>query len=102
MNTIIYARVSTENQDNTRQVTELKDTASKEGFKIKKVFEDKITGATTAKSRTEFKMMLDYIHTNNINQIFCWELSRLGRSMVDIYNNIQNLYQQNLPYLLYK
>lgn len=89
MKAVIYARVSTEQQDTERQQIELTKLANKEGYTEIKFFEDKITGASDAKSRTGFEDMLAYIEANDINQIYCWELSRLGRSMWNVYQIIQ-------------
>mgnify|MGYP004700964807 CR=1 FL=1 len=92
MKAVIYARVSTLEQDTERQLKELSALAKKDGYTIAhKPFEDKITGASKAKDRKGFDEMLQFIAANNITQIYCWELSRLGRSMIDIYQNIQEL-----------
>lgn len=102
MKAVIYARVSTEQQDTERQVKELQKVAESEGYTVAKFFEDKVSGATKAKNRKQFDLMLSYIEENNINQIYCWELSRLGRSMIDNYTIIQELRAKGINIFIYK
>jgi site-specific DNA recombinase len=88
MKAVIYARVSTDDQDTERQVYELMEFAKKEGYDDVRFFGENITGKKDAKTRKEFDAMLDYIKENNINQIYSWELSRLGRTVRDISANV--------------
>lgn len=102
MKAVIYARVSTEQQDTERQVKELQKVAESEGYTDVKFFEDKVSGATKAKTRKQFDAMLSYIEENNINQIYCWELSRLGRSMIDNYTIIQELRNKGINIFIFQ
>ena len=86
---VIYGRVSTQDQDTDRQIYELEEYANKEGFTIVKSFVEKITGKKDARERQEFESMLAYIKENSISQIYSWELSRVGRSTIDINQNIK-------------
>ena len=45
MKVVILSRVSTQSQDNFRQISELTDFSNKMGWEILKVFEEKISGA---------------------------------------------------------
>lgn len=96
MEAVIYARVSTEEQDTERQIEDLTKIANDDGYTIVKFFNDKITGASKAGNRRGFEEMLVFIKANNINQIYCWELSRLGRSLLNNLNIIQELRDQQI------
>lgn len=91
MKAIIYSRVSTLDQDNERQINELKEYAKYKKYTLVRVFQEKITGASKAFERTEFKNLLDLIGKEKIDVVLVWELSRLGRSMMDVLNTIENL-----------
>ncbi|MCW0484676.1 recombinase family protein [Gaoshiqia sediminis] len=96
MKAVIYARVSTEEQDTARQHAELLELAKKEGYTVESSFEDKITGASKAETRKGFEKMLKFITAENIKQVYCWELSRLGRSMINIYQVIREFRESNI------
>lgn len=93
---VIYARVSTEEQDTDRQLYEVTQFALSQGYTIAEPFVEKITGKADAKSRKAFSAMLTYINDNNITQIYSWELSRIGRTMIDIYKNLQELRERGI------
>lgn len=93
---VIYARVSTEEQNTDRQLFEVTEFAKSQGYSIVESFVEKITGKADAKSRKAFSAMLTYIKDNNINQIYSWELSRIGRTMIDIYKNLEELKANNI------
>ncbi len=91
MKAIIYSRVSTEEQDNARQIEELKEYGKYRKFNILKIFQEKVTGASKAADRLEFKKLLAFIDRERIDHLLVWELSRLGRSMMDVLNTIEEL-----------
>lgn len=95
---IIYARVSTiDKQDTARQVHDLKEYAAYRKFNVAKVFEEKVSGGVEAKERPEFKKLLDYVDKNNdISEILVYEVSRLGRSMLDVVNTIEHFCKKGI------
>ena len=44
MEAIIWSRVSSQSQDNQRQVSNLKQVAIEKNWKVKRVFEEKVSG----------------------------------------------------------
>lgn len=88
---IIYSRVSTEKQDYKRQVNQLKQVAQKEGYEVVRVFSEKISGTKKMAGRKEAKELFDFVQTEKIDLIFVSEISRLGRSAIDVQNNIDKL-----------
>jgi DNA invertase Pin-like site-specific DNA recombinase len=94
INAVIYSRVSSESerQDTERQTTELKQYASRMGYNIVEVYEEKISGFKKNEQRPVFTKMLEDINTNQIDKILVWELSRIGRSVLNSLQNIQILH----------
>lgn len=91
MRVIIQSRVSTIVQENKRQIDELMDYASKKGWEVVKVFEETISGAKKNDERPVLNEMIDYIKTNKIDKVLCWELSRIGRNSLEVLKTIQLL-----------
>lgn len=89
---VIFTRVSTRIQDNSRQVNDLTEIARLKGWSVAKVFCEQISGATANRNRQELASMLGFITANNINKVMVTELSRLGRDtfqvleVIDIFN----------------
>jgi len=95
---VIYSRVSSdsERQDTERQTTELKDYAHRMGYKIVDVYEEKVSGFKKNEQRPIFSKMLEDIQTNNIDKVLVWELSRIGRSVLQSLQNIQILHDMKV------
>ena len=94
INAVIYSRVSSESerQDTKRQTTELKQYAIRMGYNIVEVYEEKVSGFKKNEQRPVFTKMLEDINTNQIDKILVWELSRIGRSVLNSLQNIQILH----------
>lgn len=88
---VIYARVSSNTQDNKRQIQELKQHCTLHGLELVKVFEEKISGAKKTKDRPVFSQMLGFALENGIHSVLCWELSRIGRNVVEVLTAINTL-----------
>ena len=71
INAVIYSRVSSESerQDTQRQTTELKQYASRMGYNIVEVYEEKVSGFKKNEQRPVFTKMLEDINTNQIDKI---------------------------------
>ena len=66
MKVVIFSRVSTQIQDYTRQTDELLEYASKMGYSVERIFEEKISGAKKNEERKELMAMMDYIKKHKI------------------------------------
>lgn len=88
---VIYARVSTQGQDNERQLIELRDYARKMNYEIIKEFSEKISGAKHIAEREALTQLLDYVQTHNIDKVLVYECSRLSRRAVDFLAIIEML-----------
>ena len=83
-----YARVSTEEQNEARQLH------SFEGYtaKIKKVFIDKMSGKNT--NRPQLQAMLDYVREGDV--VVVSDFSRLARSTRDMLQIVQELTEKGV------
>ena len=96
MEAIIYSRVSSESQDNERQIINLKQVADQKGWHVKRTFQEKISGTIKSGSRNEFKSLLEYIERSPIQVIMTSEISRIGRRVVDVLNFVEQLHEKGI------
>jgi DNA invertase Pin-like site-specific DNA recombinase len=90
---VIYSRVSSEGnrQDTERQTNELKEYANKMGYELVEIYEEKVSGYKKNEDRPIFSRMLEEIEKGTIDKVLVWELSRIGRSVIQSLQNIQLL-----------
>lgn len=90
---VIFSRVSSEGnrQDTERQTTELIEYANKMGYELVGVYEEKVSGFKNNNQRPIFSKMLDELDSQKIDKVLVWELSRIGRSVIQSLQNIQLL-----------
>ncbi|MBZ0184819.1 MAG: recombinase family protein [Candidatus Obscuribacterales bacterium] len=85
----IYCRVSTDDQDCDRQVRDLTEHAGKLGYTIYEVFKETASGAKN--DRAIRKQVLTLAQARKIDGILVTEMSRWGRSTVDLITTLQEL-----------
>lgn len=83
MRVVIYARVSTAGQDYERQLSELREYASRMGYEVVKEFSEKISGAKKIVEREALADLLKYVEENKVDKVLIYECSRLSRRAVD-------------------
>jgi len=91
MKVVIYSRVSTNSQDFKRQTEELMEFSKKNNYEVVDVFEEKISGGKTNEERPQLMEMINFVKTNKIDKVLCWELSRIGRNTIEVLKTIQLL-----------
>ena len=91
MKVVILSRVSTNTQDNQRQINELTEFSKNRNWELVKVFQEKISGNTKNEERPVLMEMISFIQRNEIDKVLCWELSRLGRNIVEVLQTIEIL-----------
>jgi DNA invertase Pin-like site-specific DNA recombinase len=91
MKVVIYSRVSTNSQDYKRQTEELLEYSKKFNYEVVGIFEEKISGGKKNEDRPELMRMIEFIKTNKIDKVLCWELSRIGRNTIEVLKTIQLL-----------
>ena len=90
MKAIIYARVSstTDRQSTERQIKNLEEYASNNGYHVQKVFSEHISGATKNAERQALNECIDYAILNK-TEILISELSRMGRAIWEVLETIK-------------
>ena len=91
---VIYARVSSESdrQDTTRQITDLQGYASRENIIVKKVFTEHISGVKKIEERAVLSECLDYCCSQGVEILLLSEISRLGRSTLQVLRSLERLH----------
>lgn len=91
MNAVIYARVSStgDRQSTERQVVDLTEYAGKNGMAVIRTFEEHISGVRKNKDRLVLNECLTYAVNNGVDIILISELSRLGRNVDEVLENIR-------------
>lgn len=87
MKAVIFARVSTEAQELESQVEQLKEFASREGYTEENqilISNKESAICNTAEEREGFQELVKLIEEGSINCIYAWEVSRIGRQMIDV------------------
>ena len=85
----IYSRVSTNDQDYTRQTTELTNYINQMNYKLVGTFEEKISGFKKNEDRAQLTKLLNELEKLKIEKVLVWELSRLGRNVVEVLQTIE-------------
>ncbi|WP_370793515.1 recombinase family protein [Bacteroides stercorirosoris] len=92
---VIYARVSSVNdrQDTTRQIEDLKRYANSQDIEVVSIFEEHISGAKKNEERQVLTDCIQYCISNSVNYLLLSELSRLGRSTLQVLRSLDILHE---------
>lgn len=95
---VIYARVSSESdrQDTSRQIEDLKRYASQQNMEIVNIYEEHISGAKKNEERVVLTECLEYCRNNSVEYLLLSELSRLGRSTLQVLKSLEILHEANV------
>lgn len=91
MKAIIYSRVSSlgDRQNTASQISELSEVAKQKGWEVVKTFSERISGAVKNEKRNVLNDCFEYAKNNNIDIILFSEMSRLGRSILQVQASIK-------------
>ena len=92
IDTILYIRVSSEDQNPERQIEALKSWATETGSGATKTIIEKVSGSVPAKER-EFAQVFEI---EGIKRVVVQDLDRLGRDTLDILQTIKELTEKNI------
>ena len=83
---VIYARVSSSNdrQNTQRQIEDLTQFASRNDYQLMGTYEEHISGATKNENRMVLMECINYCIEHQVNYLLLSELSRLGRSTLQV------------------
>jgi DNA invertase Pin-like site-specific DNA recombinase len=90
---LAYVRVSSEGQNTSRQDQQIEE------LHVDKVFSEKVSGKNI-QDRPQFQMMLEYAREDDI--IYCADLSRWGRSLIDIKTTVTALTSKGVTVVFLK
>jgi DNA invertase Pin-like site-specific DNA recombinase len=90
---LAYVRVSSEGQNTSRQDQQIDE------LNVDKVFSEKISGKNI-QDRPQFQLMLDYAREEDI--IYCADLSRWGRSLMDVKTTVTALTSKGVTVVFLK
>ena len=92
---VIYARVSSvsDRQDTSRQIEDLRKYANSQEIEVVATFEEHISGAKKNEERQVLTECLEYCTTNSVHYLLLSELSRLGRSTLQVLRSLERLHE---------
>ena len=92
---VIYARVSSvsDRQDTSRQIEDLRKYANLRDIEVVATFEEHISGAKKNEVRQVLTECLEYCTTNSVHYLLLSELSRLGRSTLQVLRSLEVLHE---------
>lgn len=92
---VIYARVSSTNdrQDTSRQIEDLKRFANSQDIEVISIFEEHISGAKKLEERQILTTCLEYCRKKSVDYLLLSELSRLGRSTLQVLRSLDILHE---------
>ena len=95
---VIYARVSSESdrQDTSRQIEDLKRYANQQNMEIVNIYEEHISGAKKNEERVVLTECLEHCRNNSVEYLLLSELSRLGRSTLQVLKSLEILHESNV------
>ena len=93
VNAVIYSRVSSvgSRQDTERQTKELTEYATRMGYNLVGTYEEKISGFKKNEDRPVLSQMLKDIDRGKIDKVLTWELSRIGRNVIQGLSFVEEL-----------
>ena len=90
---VIYARVSStgDRQSTERQIEDLTRYAEGKGYEVVKIFREHVSGAKSNQERGVLSECLEFCKTERPGTLMVTELSRLGRSTVEVLKAVEDL-----------
>lgn len=87
---VIFCRVSSisDRQSNERQISDLKSLAESRKLKVLRVYQEKISGATKNENRPVLAECLEFCFENQADVLLVSEISRLSRSVDELFKTI--------------
>jgi len=78
---VVYARVSTIQQDTEAQIAECQAYAQRCGYEVAGIYQDKISGVTGKEDRPELSRLLQDAFARKFDAVVVYSIDRLGRSL---------------------
>lgn len=100
---ILFARVSTSQQDNNRQINELKPLAKSDGYKESEIAQIKYTESAiknSVQNRKSISELKELIETQSIEAVYVTEISRLARRDDVMYSVLSILEEKKIALVI--
>ena len=98
---VLYLRVSTVEQTTANQERELREVAARAGWNVTKVYRDHgISGAKGRDERPAFDALHKAAARREFDIVMAWSVDRLGRSLKDLVNFLDELRALNVDLFL--
>ena len=95
--TAIYMRVSTSLQTTDNQLVALQDYATRMNYEITSIYKDEgISGIKNKSQRPALNEMMKDVVKGKFSQILIYDISRLGRSLKDLVNILNDFNQSKV------
>jgi DNA invertase Pin-like site-specific DNA recombinase len=99
----LYARVSTDRQTTDNQIRELRQAAERLGWQVDQEFTDRgISGAKGRMNRPQLDALLKGVARKEFDVVAAWSVDRLGRSLIDLVNLLQELHATGVDLYLHQ
>lgn len=93
----IYARVSSEEQNEDQQIADLKRAAELRGFDVVSVVQERIT--TRKKERPGFEKVLALARSRKIDVVMVWKYDRLARSTSELIRSAEEFRSLGIDFI---
>jgi DNA invertase Pin-like site-specific DNA recombinase len=98
---VLYLRVSTLDQTTANQERELHEVAARAGWEVMKVYRDNgSSGAKGRDNRSAFDALHKAAARREFDIVMAWSVDRLGRSLKDLVNFLEELRSLNVDLFL--
>ena len=89
-NAVIFCRVSSigDRQSNERQISDLQMLAKSKNLRVVNMYQEKISGATKNVNRPVLTECLEFCFSNQVDVLLVSEISRLSRSVDELFKTI--------------
>jgi len=99
----LYARVSSDKQSTENQLQELRAASERLGWAVVDEFVDRgISGAKGRKDRPRLDALLKGVARKEFDVVAAWSVDRLGRSLIDLINMLQELHSTGVDLYLHQ
>lgn len=99
----IYSRVSTDHQEISNQLIELRETASRLNYQISKEYlDDGISGMKTQEERPGLDQLLKDANLGKFDMLMIFDVTRLGRNLQNCIEILNHLNSLNIEILIHK
>ena len=93
MKAVVYARVSTDEQNPRSQLEEVLRYAEERGYEVVRVFEENVSGSVDPFQRPGFTKLLEFLKSQDVDVVVMYDLTRFYRaaSPTDALNKLRRV-----------